>query len=59
MEKGDQQGPICIDDVGAARPIEYNGSAHISALCRADGLIHLDTGVSEIEKGMIVEVRLI
>ncbi|MCP4608306.1 MAG: molybdopterin molybdotransferase MoeA [Planctomycetes bacterium] len=51
--------PIYIDDIGEVRPIEYHGSAHISALCRADGLIHLDTGVSEIEKGMIVEVRLI
>ncbi len=51
--------PICIDDEGAVKPIEYHGSAHISALCGADGLVHLDRGVSKIEKGMIVEVRLI
>lgn len=51
--------PVCIDDEGAVIPIEYHGSAHISALCAADGLIHLDTGVSEIEKGTFVKVRLI
>jgi molybdopterin molybdotransferase len=60
-KKTDRQSwiPVVVDDIGTARPIEYHGSAHISALCSADGLIHLDTGVSEIEKGMIVEVRLI
>lgn len=51
--------PVIIDDIGAVKPIEYHGSAHISALCNADGLIGLDTGISEIEKGTIVEVRLI
>jgi molybdopterin molybdotransferase len=51
--------PVVVDDIGTARPIEYHGSAHIGALCNADGLIHLDTGVSEIEKDMLVDVRLI
>ena len=51
--------PVIIDDNSAVKPIEYHGSAHISALCNAHGLIGLDTGVSEIEKGTIVEVRLI
>ena len=51
--------PVVFDDMGTVRPVEYHGSAHISALCSADGLIHLDTGVSEIEKGVMVEVRLI
>jgi len=51
--------PICIDDVGAARPIEYHGSAHINALCGADGLMSIDTGQAEIEKGTLVKVRYI
>jgi molybdopterin molybdotransferase len=51
--------PVVIDDFGQAIPVEYHGSAHISALCNAYGLVHLDTGVSEIKEGTIVEVRLI
>jgi molybdopterin molybdotransferase len=51
--------PICIDDVGAAMPIEYHGSAHINALCGADGLMSIDTGQAEIEKGTLVKVRYI
>ena len=51
--------PIAITNKGAVRLIEYHGSAHISSLCSADGLIHVDVGVAEIEKGTIVQVRLI
>ena len=40
-------------------PIEYHGSAHLLALPRANGLIHLDTGVSELGAGSAVRVRLI
>jgi len=51
--------PVVITDAGAVRLIEYHGSAHISSLCDADGLIRVDVGVARIEKGMVVQVRLI
>jgi molybdopterin biosynthesis enzyme len=41
------------------KPVEYHGSAHINALCIADGVVSIDVGVGEIEKGTIVPVRLI
>ena len=39
--------------------IEYHGSAHINALCGADGLICIPAGVAEIKKGDSVAVRQI
>jgi len=51
--------PVAITDAGTVRLIEYHGSAHISSLCDADGLIRVDVGVARIEKGTVVQVRLI
>jgi molybdopterin molybdotransferase len=51
--------PITITDTGTLKPVEYHGSAHINALCIADGVVSIDVGVAEIEKGTIVRVRLI
>lgn len=51
--------PVVITDADTARPAEYHGSAHINALCSADGLVSMDVGVARIEKGTIVPVRLI
>ena len=51
--------PVAITDAGTAKPVEYHGSAHASALCSADGLVCIGVGVAEIEKGTIVPVRLI
>jgi molybdopterin molybdotransferase len=51
--------PVAITKAGTLKLIEYHGSAHISALTGADGLIHVDVGVAEVEKGTIVQVRLI
>jgi len=51
--------PVIMTDEYTARPVEYHGSAHINALCGADGLINLDVDVAEIEKGTVVTVRLI
>ncbi len=51
--------PIVITDTGTLKPVEYHGSAHINALCIADGVISIDVGVAELEKGTIVRVRLI
>jgi molybdopterin molybdotransferase len=51
--------PVAIMDAGTVRLIEYHGSAHISSLCDADGLIRVDVGVARLEKGELVQVRLI
>ncbi|MHC4749454.1 MAG: molybdopterin molybdotransferase MoeA [Planctomycetota bacterium] len=51
--------PVTITDKGTVKPVEYHGSAHINSLCGAEGLISIDIGVTEIEKGTSVAVRLI
>jgi len=51
--------PVVLTAGGAVKLVEYHGSAHINSLSRADGLISVDVGVAEIEKGTIVAVRLI
>lgn len=40
-------------------PVKYMGSAHLNALISTDGVIQMDPGVSSIEEGTIVNVRLI
>jgi molybdopterin molybdotransferase len=51
--------PVAITETGTVKPVEYHGSAHISSLSGADGLVSMDVGMAEIEKGTIVPVRLI
>ena len=51
--------PVAITDKGTAKPVEYHGSAHINSLCGANGLVSMDIGVSKIEKGTAVAIRLI
>jgi molybdopterin molybdotransferase len=51
--------PVVRTGPYSARPIEYHGSAHIDALCDADGLISMNVGINEIEKGTTVMVMLI
>lgn len=51
--------PVTITDAGQLKRVEYHGSAHIDALCSADGLVSMDVGVAEIPKGTTVRVRLI
>ena len=51
--------PVVITEAGTVKPVEYHGSAHINALCGADGLVSFDVGVAEIKKGTIIQVRLI
>ena len=51
--------PVAMTEAGTVKLIEYHGSAHISSLCSADGLISVDVGVPQVEKGAIVPVRLI
>lgn len=51
--------PVVITKAGTVKLIEYHGSGHINALCGAEGLIRVDVGVAEVQKGTIVQVRLI
>jgi molybdopterin molybdotransferase len=49
--------PVAITAEGEARPLAYHGSAHIHALCRADGFIVLPVGTTHLDKGALVHVR--
>jgi molybdopterin molybdotransferase len=51
--------PVRISPEGLAEPVEYHGSAHITALVSAGGIIAVPIGVAEIPQGAVVEVRLI
>jgi len=51
--------PVMITDDGFVKPVEYHGSAHISSLSEASGIISIPSGESTIKKGEIVSVRQI
>jgi molybdopterin molybdotransferase len=51
--------PVRINEQGEALVVEYHGSAHISALSGAFGLIEMNIGQSAIKKGDILSVRQI
>ena len=51
--------PVMITGDGFVSPVEYHGSAHISALPEADGIIAMAAGKQLLEKGEIVSVRQI
>jgi molybdopterin molybdotransferase len=51
--------PVVITDAGMLKTIDYHGSAHVNALCIADGLISIGVGVAEIEEGTVIPVRLV
>jgi molybdopterin molybdotransferase len=51
--------PVIITDAGYVSPVVYHGSAHISALPDADGIIAVPIGKQILEKGEIVSVRQI
>jgi molybdopterin molybdotransferase len=50
--------PVRIADGGVER-VEFHGSAHIHAMCHADGLIALPKGENLLEAGGMVDVRLL
>jgi molybdopterin molybdotransferase len=50
--------PVKITSEETVQPVEYHGSAHLLAMCEADGLIALEIGVARIEQGTPVRVRL-
>ncbi|MHB9027448.1 MAG: molybdopterin molybdotransferase MoeA [Candidatus Latescibacterota bacterium] len=49
--------PVVRIDSDTVVPVEYHGSAHIGSMCRADGLVSLPVGVSELQEGSMVHVR--
>jgi molybdopterin molybdotransferase len=51
--------PVVITPEGKVSPVEYHGSAHISAFSRATGIISLPEGRKSVERGEIVSVRQI
>jgi molybdopterin molybdotransferase len=51
--------PFTITGEGEAMPLEYHGSAHITALPDAWGIITIPRGQSWIQKGEMVSVRQI
>ncbi len=50
--------PVRLAEGGVER-VAFHGSAHIHALCDADGLIELPKGENYLEAGSMVNVRLI
>ena len=51
--------PVRTGPEGDVIPVAYHGSAHISALSLADGLVAIPRGVKELKKGDAVDVRQI
>jgi len=44
---------------GKVSTIEYHGSAHIHALTKANGLVHIPQGIHELREGEEVDVRIL
>ena len=51
--------PVNINLNMEVEPVDFHGSAHISALPVADGIMVIETGKRVVEKGEIVSVRQI
>ncbi len=51
--------PVKINAEGKAESVEYHGSAHISSLALADGIVSLPPDIEEFKKGALVDVRQI
>jgi molybdopterin molybdotransferase len=51
--------PVIITEDNKVSPVEFHGSAHISALPNSDGIVALPVGLKTIEIGEIVSVRQI
>ncbi|MCU0471927.1 MAG: molybdopterin molybdotransferase MoeA [Bacteroidales bacterium] len=51
--------PVTVTHDGYVSPVEFHGSAHISALTDSYGIIMLKIGITDIEKGELVNVRQI
>ncbi len=51
--------PVKVSADGTALPVEYHGTAHITAYSLADGILPIPVGIAEVPEGSQVEVRLI
>jgi len=51
--------PVKINAEGKAESVEYHGSAHISSLVLADGIVSLPPDIDELKEGDFVDVRQI
>lgn len=51
--------PVFVNENGEAMPVEYHGSAHISALSCCDGIIAVKPDIKILEKDEIVTMRQI
>jgi len=51
--------PVYLSSAGTAMPIEYHGSAHIHSYVHADGIATIEIGENKINKGALVDVRLV
>lgn len=51
--------PVLITENNEVMPVDFHGSAHITALPVSDGVITLNPGIKSVEKGEIVSVRQI
>ncbi len=51
--------PVLLATDGRVHPVESRGSMSITSLCRADGLLHVPAGVTEVREGTTVVVRQI
>lgn len=51
--------PAYINSRAEIAPISYHGSAHINALVNANALISIPVGISRLNRGDLVDVRLI
>jgi molybdopterin molybdotransferase len=51
--------PVVLSERGGVVPVDFHGSAHILALCRADGLIAIPRGVTHLPAGTPARVRRI
>lgn len=51
--------PVIINDSSEVEPVDFHGSAHISALPDAYGIMAVEAGKKTVEKGEIVSVRQI
>lgn len=51
--------PVMLTPEGMVSPVEYHGSAHLTSLSNAWGIVSLPIGLKNIEKGETVSVRQI
>ena len=49
--------PVVITNQGKVRMVTYHGSAHISALSYADGLMVIEKDIKDLNEGDLVDVR--